>query len=91
MCHSDFKQVQTTACKRQNQTDALLTFTTLSTNSADDKLVTFFLYFPDNRIRYFMQIVSRRQIGDIFSPENRIWHFNGDNLHKMSKPGFWAI
>ena len=27
-------------------------------NSADDKLVVFFLFFPENRIWYFMQIVS---------------------------------
>ena len=35
-----------------------LTFTTLWANSADDKLVIFFLFFPENRIWHFMQIVS---------------------------------
>ena len=27
-------------------------------NSADDKMEKFFLVFPENRIQYFMQIVS---------------------------------
>ena len=35
-----------------------LTFTFLWANSADDKLVVFFLFFPENRILHFMQIVS---------------------------------
>ena len=36
-------------------------------NSADDKLMIFFLFFPlENMIRHFMQIVSKR-----------------DNLHKV--------
>ena len=35
-----------------------LTFTTLSANSADDKLITFFLFFQGNRTWLFMQIVS---------------------------------
>ena len=35
---------------------AHLTFTILRANSADDKLMTFFLYFPQNRIRHFMHI-----------------------------------
>ena len=35
-----------------------LTFTTIWANSADDKLVIFFLFLPDNRIWHFMQIVS---------------------------------
>ena len=33
----------------------------LRANSADDKLMMFFLFFLENRIRHFMQIVS---IGD---------------------------
>ena len=36
----------------------LLTFTTLWANSADDKLMIFFLFFPGNRIWHFVQIVS---------------------------------
>ena len=38
---------------------SILTFTTLLANSADDKLVIFFLYLPyiKNRLWYFMQIV----------------------------------
>ena len=35
-----------------------LTFTTLWAFSADDKMMLFFLYFPENRIWHFMQIVS---------------------------------
>ena len=34
-----------------------LTFTTLWAFSADDRLI-FFLFFPENRIWHFMQIVS---------------------------------
>ena len=37
---------------------AFLTITTLLANSADNKLVIFFLFFPENRIWHFMQIVS---------------------------------
>ena len=36
-------------------------YTTLWANSADDKLLIFFLFSPENRIWHFMQIVS---IGD---------------------------
>ena len=50
-----------------------LTFTALLANSADDKLMIFFLFFQENRICYFMQIVST---GD-------------NNLHEMSNPVFW--
>ena len=35
-----------------------LTFTTFLANSADDKLIFFFLFFPENRIWHFVQIVS---------------------------------
>ena len=35
-----------------------LTFTTLWAFSADDKMMLFFLFFPENRIWHFMQIVS---------------------------------
>ena len=38
-----------------------LTFAIVLANSADNKLIIFFLIFPENRIRHFMQIVS---IGD---------------------------
>ena len=34
------------------------TFTILWVNSADDKLIIFFLIFPKNRVWHFMQIVS---------------------------------
>ena len=42
-----------------------LTFTTLWAFSADDKLMIFFLFFPENWIWHFMQIVS---LGDNLSP-----------------------
>ena len=35
-----------------------LTFNTLLANSADDKFVIFLLFFHENRIWHFMQIVS---------------------------------
>ena len=35
-----------------------LTFTTLRAYSADDRLMIFFLFFTENSIRHFMQIVS---------------------------------
>ena len=35
-----------------------LTFTTLHANSADDKLIVFFIFFPENRVWHIMQIVS---------------------------------
>ena len=40
---------------------ASLTFTTLWANSADDKLMIVFLFFPENRVWHFEHIVS---IGD---------------------------
>ena len=36
----------------------MLTFTILWANSAEDKLLIFFLFFQENRIWHFMQIVS---------------------------------
>ena len=36
-----------------------LTFTTLWANSADDKLMVIFLFFPENKILHFMQIVFK--------------------------------
>ena len=41
--------------------EPMFTSTTLWANSADDKLVVFFLFFPENRIWHCKQIVS---IGD---------------------------
>ena len=43
--------------------------------------MTFFLFFPENRIRHSMQIVSIGETGFDMS--------NGDNLHEMSSPVFW--
>ena len=57
-----------------------LTFTTLLADSADDKFIIFFLFFPENRIWHFMQICLH-----LFSFKK-----NGDSLHKMSNPVFWG-
>ena len=35
-----------------------LNFTTFLANSADDKLMIFFLFFPEKRLWHFMQSVS---------------------------------
>ena len=47
--------------------DQYLTLNMLWANSADDKLIIH-LFFPENKIRNFMQI-------DSLFPENRIRHF----------------
>ena len=41
-----------------NQCSQILTSTTLCANSADGKLIIFFLIFPENGLWDFMQIVS---------------------------------
>ena len=51
----------------------ILTFSTLWTDSADDKLKTFFLFFPENKVCHFMQIIFE-------------WD---QNLYEMSTPVFW--
>ena len=38
--------------------EEILTLTTLWANSADNKLMIFLLFFPENRIWHFLQIVS---------------------------------
>ena len=68
-------------------TKELLIITTLWADSADDKLIKFFLFSPENRHRHFMQIVSldnlheisksipwekkRKRFQNVF-----YWHFN---------------
>ena len=42
-----------------------LTFTSLLTNSADDKLLRFFLFFPEKMIWHFMQIVKTCFLGKV--------------------------
>ena len=44
--------------KLSNYMSKYLTFTTLWANSADNKLMTFFLLFPENENWHFMQTVS---------------------------------
>ena len=48
-------------------------FTTLWVNSADDQLMVFFWFFPENRIWHFMEIVV----------------FIEDNLHEMLNLVSW--
>ena len=49
-----------------------LTITTLWANSADDKLMIFFLFFPENMIQHFMQIVPIcMKCQSLFSGENK--------------------
>ena len=73
-------------------------------NNADPDQMLQNFFFPENRHRRFMQIVSWGDnlhemsvpIWNIFLafPETRLWHYMqivswGDNLHEMSKPIFW--
>ena len=51
-------QVLFTAIDWDNMRDMKLTFNTLWAYSADNKLMTFFLFFPENRFWHFMQIGS---------------------------------
>ena len=60
-----------------------LTFTTLLANSANDKLVIVFLFFPENRIQHFMQIVSS---GDF---KHFMQTVSFRLLHEMLKPFFF--
>ena len=39
-----------------------LTFTTLWANSADNKMIIFSLFFPENRFDYFMQLSPKEAI-----------------------------
>ena len=41
-----------------NYDSCRLTFTTIWANSADNKLTILFLFFPENGLWHFMQIVS---------------------------------
>ena len=67
-----------------------LTFTALWANSADGRMVIFFLFFPENRIYHFM-----RQNGDIFlvflRKQDLTFHANCllDNLNEISNPVCW--
>ena len=40
----------------------VLTVITILANLADDKLTKFFLFFPENRLLHFMQIVSKKAL-----------------------------
>ena len=50
-----------------------LTLTMLCANSADDKLMIFFLFFLENRIWHFMQNVSFWKIGSDISCRQFAW------------------
>ena len=50
-------------------------------NSADDKYMVFFLFFPENRSWYFMQIVS---IGDnLHEMSNHVFWEKLEKYYKM--------
>ena len=55
-------------------TEIILSFTTIWTNSTD-KLMAFFVFFPENRIWHFMQIVSigdnLHEMSKLFSRKNK--------------------
>ena len=57
-----------------------LTFTTLFDNSADDKLVIFFLFSPKNKIWHFRQIVSSgdnlHEMSNLVTQKNKKKYFN---------------
>ena len=57
---------------------AALTFTILWVNSADDKLLTFFLFVPENRIRHFMQGDNLHEMSNPVS-----WKKNKKKYFKM--------
>ena len=46
----------------------MLTITTLLAYWAEDKLMIFFLFSPENRIRHFMQIVSKDTLHKMLNP-----------------------
>ena len=48
-----------------------LTFTTLWADLADDKLIIFFLFILENRLRHFIQMASK---GDKIDFDN-LWNF----------------
>ena len=48
-----------------------LTFTTLWAFSADDKLMIFFLFFPENRIRHFIKETICMKCHILFSGKNK--------------------
>ena len=56
--HYYFNSIQFKVKGRMLSYKAGFTFTTILANSVDDKLMMFFLFFPENRIWYFMQIIS---------------------------------
>ena len=68
-------------------------------NSADDKSMIFFLFFPENRICYFMQISLKETVCMkcliLFPGENKKKIFQNvafENFTQSSKPSFtWAI
>ena len=67
-------------------------FSSLRAYSADYKLVRFFLFFPENRIWHFMQIVS---IGDksclkcqiLFSGKNKKRYFKMSSAQNFTQSG----
>ena len=82
--HSKKTETAKTPISQSKKVKIHLTFTTLWAYSADDVLV---IFFPENRICYFTQIVS---IGEISLDMQLVSTGDtGDNLHEMSKSVFW--
>ena len=61
-------------------TTTVLTFITFWANSADDKLMIIFLFFPENSLWYFLQTVymgdSLHEMQILFSGINKKKYFN---------------
>ena len=54
-----------------------LTFTTVLAESADNKLIMFFLFYPEDRIWHFMQIVSWDNLQEV---SNAVFWKNKKNI-----------
>ena len=67
---------------------SILTFTTLWANSADDKLmILFFLFYPENGIWHFMQIVST---GDnLYEMSNLVFCEKEENYFNLLPADFY--
>ena len=66
-----------------------LTFTTLWTNSADDKLTIFCLFFPENRIWFFLGKLSMHEMSNQFSGKNKKKYFSrlsAEDFIQSAKP-----
>ena len=72
----------------------VIIFTTVWTNSAEDKLMIIFLFYPQNRLWYFMQTVSltvcmKCQI--LFSGKNKKKYFKMSSAEKLPSIQFLTL